>query len=103
MDFVPEPCHDYVDVEDVADGLIYLAENKMTGIHELGSVVATSNEQVLEMVEAATGKKANVRVVKQLRDYDTKDWYCREPVFGWKPKKTLSQSIQEMVEAYKSK
>lgn len=100
MDFVPEPTHDYVDVEDVVDGLIYLANNKMEGVYELGSGVATSNQEVLEMVEEATDKKANVRLIESLRDYDTEDWYCKEPVFGWKPKKTLKQSIEEMVETY---
>lgn len=104
MDLVMSPVHDYIDVNDVTDGLVALADNKATGVFEFGSGEITSNEEVLKLVESACGKKANVRVVHQLRSYDTGEWRCRDfrsKDFGWNYRKPLKQSIQEMVESYK--
>lgn len=102
MQFEPTATHDFVDVSDVVDGLINLANNKAVGIFEFGCGIPTSNEEVLEMVEVATGKKANITTVSRIRDYDTEDWYCRNPS-GFTARKPLSLSIIEMVEAYGSK
>lgn len=104
MDFVPDAVHDFVDADDVAQGLINLAERKAVGIFEFGSGASFTNKAVLDLVEAATGKKANIREVKNLRAYDNKKWCCKDfraQQFGWEPKKTLLKSIGEMVEAYK--
>lgn len=103
VNLVLHPVHDFVDVDDVADGLIALANNRATGVFEFGSGEITSNEEVLKMVEAACGKMANIQVVGQLRSYDTGEWRCRDfraQDFGWKYRKPLRQSISEMVEAY---
>jgi nucleoside-diphosphate-sugar epimerase len=101
MDFVPYPVHDYVDVADVVDGLLWLTEKKMSGIHEFGSCRPVSNEEVLAIVEKACGKKANLNVVKRMRDYDDSGWYCHKSS-GIRISKELEQSISEMVEAYDS-
>lgn len=92
--------HDYVDVEDVVNGLVQFAEMKAVGIFELGSGVPTSNGMVWKLVEEITGKKANVEIVDQFREYDNLDWYCKNPAKGWKPTKPLSTSIEEMMKAY---
>lgn len=102
MEFVPDATHDYVDVEDVVSALLILSKVSAKGTFGLGNGIATTNQEVLELVESITGKKANVKVVDQLRDYDSKDWRCME--IGnkyWQPVKTLRQSITEMVEEYK--
>ena len=103
MDFVPRPIHDFIDVDDVVEGILTLSRHHAKGVFELGTGEGISNVEVLRMVEEATGKKANVRVIDSMRDYDTKDWMSGNFTarrYGWRPKKTLQQSINEMVEAY---
>src|SRR5205823_13943330 len=92
--------HDYVDVEDVVADLIQFADSKSIGIFEIGSGTPTSNGMVWKLVEEITGKKANVTIVDQLREYDSLNWYCKNP-----PKRTLKSlatSIEEMVKAYET-
>jgi len=104
VDFVPWPTHDFLDVDDLVNGLIALSEKQARGIYELGTGEKYSNRQVLPMVEKATGKKANVKQVSGLRSYDTTEWYSlnfKARRYGWTPKKTLEDSIKEQVEAYK--
>lgn len=104
MKLVPGAVHDYVNVDDVVNGLIAFAKKKTVGTFEFGSGEPTTNAQVLELVEEACGKKANVEIVENLRPYDNKDWFCKNVApkeLGWNPKKTLKQSITEMVKAYK--
>lgn len=103
MNFVPEPVHDFIDVEDLVDGIFFLRDRKAKGIFELGNGEQYSNQEVREIVEDVTGKKANVKEVRNMRGYDTTDWMSRNPRaknMGWMPKKTLRQSIEEMVEDY---
>jgi hypothetical protein len=70
----------------------------VTGVVELGNGYPYTNQEVLELVELATGKKANIQVTKSLRSYDNKEWFCKHPFFH-KPKPLL-KSIEEMVAAY---
>lgn len=103
MNFVPNASHDFIDVEDVVDGILNLSSNGAKGIFELGTGQSYTNDQIRILVEAATGKKANINVVNSLRDYDTDNWVStnfRSRSFGWAPKKTISDSIKEMVAAY---
>lgn len=99
MNFVPEPTHDFIDVEDVVEATDLLSSRSATGIFELGTGIPTTNQKVREIVEDVTGRKANVIIVDSMRGYDNNDWFCRRNLseFGWKPKKTLEQSITEMV------
>ncbi len=101
MDFVPDAIHDFVDVEDIVDGLLTLSKIKATGIHEFGNGIDYSNEDVKEAVEEAIGKKANIRKITKLREYDNTDWFCDKPSKYWNSTKTLYNSIEEMVEEYK--
>lgn len=100
----PKPTHDFIDVEDVVEGMINLSSNSAKGIYQLGTGVKTSNGEVLKLVEGATGKKIKVNIVSNLRPYDNEDWVSnnfKARSYGWLPKKTLKQSIEEMVDAYK--
>ena len=101
MDFVPDPVHDYVDVDDVVDYILALVESKTTGTFEIGNGKAVTNREVLEIVERVTGRKANIQIRKQLRPYDNPNWYSK--IHGWDHKKSLEQSITEMVEAARAK
>lgn len=106
MCFTPTPVHDFIDVDDLVNGVINLSMNQVRGVYELGTGQGYSNQQVLELVEDVTGKKANVDYVGCLRRYDTTDWICRSykaRSFGWEPRKTLRQSVEEMVNEFKKK
>lgn len=106
VNFVPEPVHDFIDIEDVVAGIINLSSHRARGIFELGSGRKYTNRQVLEIVEKVTGRKANVNIVGQLRLYDNDDWVSsnfRARSYGWLPKKTLEQSITEQVKDYLAK
>jgi len=103
VNFVPDPVHDFIDVEDVVSGIMNLSNHKARGIYELGSGKQYTNAEVLKMVEKETGKKATVNVVESMRDYDTEEWVSQNYKargFGWLPKKSLETSISEMVEDY---
>ena len=104
INFVPEPTHDFIDVSDVIEGVLNLSLNKAKGIFELGSGKKYSNQEVLEIVEKVTKKKANINIVPSLRAYDSANWVStnfRSRSWGWMPQKTLEQSIREMVINFK--
>lgn len=101
MPFVPDAIHDFIDVEDVVDAILFLTDNRKTGIFELGHGVPVTNQEVLELVQSVCQNYANVRTVDNLRPYDNSTWYCRKKIEGWQPKKSLLRSVNEMVDAYK--
>jgi len=104
MNLAPNPTHDFIDVEDVVDGVLNLSGNSARGIFELGNGKKHTNLEVLRLVEDITGKKANVTMVNSMRSYDNDSWVCnnfRARGWGWLPKITLRQSITNMVTKYK--
>ena len=103
MNFVGSPAHDFIDVADVAGGILSLSGNSARGIFELGTGQEYTNQKVLDLVEEVTGKKANINNVERLRNYDTTSWVStnfRARGYGWLPRVPLKQSIEEMVAAY---
>lgn len=104
MDFVGEPTHDFIDVEDAVSAILLLSERKRLGVFEIGTSFLNSNYDILELVENACGKAANLHNIKTMRTYDSGYWCCdntRAIEEGWAPMKRVKQSIEEMVEAYK--
>lgn len=100
MPFIEEPTHDFIDVDDLTDGIINLSDNKAKGIFELGTGNCFSNAYVLDVVQKTTGSDANIFPVAKLRDYDNEKWVCenfKARGWGWLPKKSLELSITEMV------
>jgi len=105
MEFVGEPCHDYIDVRDVVDGILKLSQAGARGIFELGSGKSYSNQEVLEIVEKVTGKKANLRP-GVAKPYDTNRWVSTNPRargYGWEARIKLGDSIQKMYEKFTKK
>jgi nucleoside-diphosphate-sugar epimerase len=105
MDFVPNAVHDFIDVDDVVEGLLNLSSHGARGVFELGSGIAHTNDQVKEIVEKVTGQPANVDIVDKMRDYDNQEWVSgnfRARMYGWLNRITLEQSITNMVEEYKN-
>jgi len=103
VNLVLEPMHDFIDVEDIVDGIVNLSDHSARGIYELGTGHQTSNKEVLEIVEKVCGKKANVNIVPSIREYDTANWVStnfKARGYGWLPRKTLEQSIEESYEYF---
>ena len=101
--FVSHASHDFIDVEDIANGIVTLSKQRARGIFELGSGQEWTNQNVKLLVEYATGKEIKTREVTNMRAYDNVNWVStnfRARQFGWSPKKTLGDSIKEMVSAY---
>ena len=107
MDFVGGPTHDYIDVDDVVDAMIYLsnkAKSLKGQVFNVSFGVSIPNELVKDIVAEEVGKQPNVRRVKSLRNYDTTKWLVPSDklrALGWRPKKNLFVSIKEMVADYK--
>ena len=106
MDFVGEPTHDFLDVEDFVDALILLsnrADDYKGHVFNVSFGVSVSNEFIKVVVEDITKKKANIRRVKSLRPYDTDKWEVNNDKIrslGWRPQTLLWNTIKEMVEDY---
>lgn len=92
--FVPSPKHDFVGIDDFCKAILTILDpkfNKCSGdVIEIGSGHATSNQEVLEMVERVTGKKANVKIVESLRSYDNESWCAKMGV-------PISQSLEQII------
>ena len=96
VNFVPDSCHDWIDIRDIVNEIIRLSDARINGVFEIGSGILTSNKEVLELVEKITGRKANINIVESLRPYDNKSW-CAEKQTG---KISLEDTIKSMVETY---
>ena len=99
MNFVPEPTHDFIDVDDFVTGLLHVSQNieeyKGKAVN-ISSGNSLTNQEVREIVEEITGKPANVKIVPSMRSYDTKSWIVKPDLDL--PRKSIYQSIREMVE-----
>lgn len=106
MDFVGEPTHDFLDVEDFVDAMILLsnrAKDYKGHVFNVSFGVSVTNEFIKDIVEDITKKKANIRRVKSLRPYDTDKWEVNNDKIrslGWKPQKLLWNTIKEMTNEY---
>ena len=98
VNFVPNACHDFIDVKDVVYNILRLSNIKARGIFDLGNGFPVSNEEVLRLVEDVTGEKANINIIDNLRSYDNADWYSKDCI--WPPRISLRDSIKSMVWKY---
>ncbi len=77
-----KPVHDYIWVEDLIN--IYTScidDDKTIGkVLEGGTGVPTSNAEVVVLIESLTGKKANISSFIPAREYDSSNWFCRNPI-----------------------
>lgn len=100
IDFVSEPGHDFIDVQDVVTAMIGIALGlRYKKIHHIGSGKSYKNIEVLGLVELVTGRKINFREVDSMRSYDTKLWVSSEK---WATI-SLIKIIKEMVKDYEHK
>ena len=102
MPFIGEPSHDFIAVDDVISGVLKIIENidKVDKQVNISSGIQTTNQAVREIVEQLTGKKANVKYVDRMREYDTKDWKVNNAALvnlGWEPIHYLEDTITKMI------
>lgn len=108
MPFVSAPVHDFLHVDDFVEALLTVKDNaQFKGeVYEVGSGMEHSNMDILTMVSDITGREPNIKIVDSLRAYDNKSWRAnneRISTLGWKPKRSLYQTIKEMYEHIRSK
>ena len=109
MDFVGEPTHDFLGVEDFVDGLLTLsrfAEKYKGHIFNISFGVSLHNEFIKDVVAETVGKEPNIKRVKSMRKYDTDRWDVPNDklrALGWMPTQTVVDVIRDMVEDYKIK
>lgn len=102
INLAPEPRHDFIDVDDVVNGILNLSNNQARGIYELGTGNSYTNKEVLFMVEQQLNSTSRVTTVHGLRPYDSDNWVStnfKARNWGWYPVKSLQQSIKEMIDA----
>jgi nucleoside-diphosphate-sugar epimerase len=108
MKFVPHPTHDFIDIHDYIDAILQLclhAKDFNGNVFNIGTGIYWTNQQVKEIVEKETKKKARITESSNMRDYDTNLWVSdptKMKMLGWYPKKDLELSIKEMVEYEKA-
>ena len=103
VNFVPDPRHDFIDVKDVVSGILQLSNAGAKGIFRLGNSFSVSNKEVLRLVEEAADRKANIKIVGNVRSYDNEDWYSKDYIsqkYGWTQRISLADSIRAMVADY---
>lgn len=78
----PTPTHDYVYIDDFVEILVDWAFKDVSGSYviEIGTHIATTNLEVVQLIEFITKRKANYEIETNQRPYDNKDWkseyYC---------------------------
>lgn len=103
VNLVPEPTHDFIDIDDLTDGILNLSLHGARGIFELGTGKKTSNQEVFELVEKISDKNIKAKIINNMRAYDTQDWVSKNfksRSWGWLPRKSLELSIKEMCNEY---
>ena len=104
MPFIAEPSHDFIVVEDVISGVLKVIDSMDKNIRSINisSGKQYTNHQVKKIVELLTGKTANIKLVDDLRVYDTKDWKVDNSKLlslEWQPLFTLEETITKMIKA----
>lgn len=102
MRFVADPTHDFIGIDDFIDAIRAIIQNYYTSgkIIDIGTGIKTTNQEVLELVEKVTQKKANIIPVKSMRAYDNNNWVANPAIIqslGWKQKQSLETVIADMV------
>jgi nucleoside-diphosphate-sugar epimerase len=105
MEFIPEPTHDYIAVEDVVRAIALLGEKAWEckgGIFNVGTGRQWTNQQVLTLIENITGKKANIIGLKNMRVFEKSEtWIADSSLMnslGWESEITLYESLKRMIE-----
>ena len=104
------PIRDYVNVVDLGEAhvaaLQFLQREKRTEIFNLGTGTGNSVLEIVNMVKQVTGKDFSVAPDPNRRtgeaDRMVADYRKAEKLLGWKPKRSLEQSVQSLITWYSS-
>lgn len=107
----PEPVHDYIDIDDLIDGLMkirdkHYQDEKGLHVYNIGSGKQYTNQAIVSVIELITGKKIPIKYQKGIRPYDKTSWVAdtsKLSKLGWKPKISISRSIKNQIETYEQK
>ncbi len=94
---------DYIDVRDITSAIRVMAENKpLQDVYNVGSGIATSNENLLKEVVANSGltdfpKIHEVSNKPEPRVAEQADVTRIKKEFGWTPKYTLKQTVKWII------
>jgi len=97
---------DYIDIDDVALAISYLAtKNHKHEFYNVGSGIALSVGEMLKLILEECNISGSVKITEQSSISETPvasqaDISLLKDEFSWKPRKTLRQSIKEIVEKY---
>lgn len=104
MMLAPHPVHDWIYVDELVTMLVNnskVAEIIKGKTLECGTGKATTNQQIVEMIEKITGKKANYKIMNKLREFDTVDpkiWVADYPFDTFWPLQKGLQTIYDSIE-----
>jgi UDP-glucose 4-epimerase len=95
-----KPIRDFIWIDDVVDAIVELLQKDTSGVFNIGSGVATSINQLTEIVLSAVGqknRKVKSSAVNSGYSYNVLNTEKIKKITGWEPKYLLPQSIKKMV------
>lgn len=93
---VEEPVHDWIYVGDFLDILL----KNLDYDSDIGSGTQITNKQIVNLLEEISGKKAKIKKVENLRDYDSENWKSNQ-VRNLDLKKGLEKTYKYYEQKYK--
>ncbi|MDD4412492.1 MAG: UDP-glucose 4-epimerase GalE [Patescibacteria group bacterium] len=104
------PIRDFIDIEDLVDAIVhsinYLKTHNRSDVFNIGSGAGYSVHEIINTIEKILNTKIE-KNIGEIRQGEIAIMYAKtnkmENVLGWKPKKTLEESIQSLIEWYKNK
>lgn len=103
------PIRDYIDVVDLnlahLKALEYLIKNKKSEIINLGTGTGSSVLEVVNQVKKLTGVEIPIEKANTRQGDDAKkiaDITKAEKILGWKPTKTIEDSVRSLITWYKA-
>lgn len=101
LKLVPSPVHDYIHVDDLAEGIRLLIDRGNTGeVYNIGTGVETRNSDLVPIVEKMTKKPLTIEYIKTMYSYDSDHWSVNNNKMrdlGWEPKKSIDDAVFEMI------
>src|SRR3990167_696775 len=94
-------CHDFIHVDDFIEGLFLMLKKPMPGeIYNFGTGIQRSNNEVVDVIEKAVGRKVKRVPIEKMRVYDTDMWVCdygkANRTFLWQPRILFEEVIREL-------
>lgn len=94
---------DYIHVDDIVDGYLFLASRENTGVFNLGSERPYSVLDIVNCLSMVSGKASEARIENSARHEITHqhlDW-SKIQSLGWFPKTPLEEGLKRTYEWYK--